>query len=138
MPRLLVLGLSLVSVVCLQSCATTPAPKFELVRGLVTTGGEAKFEEIAVTEVPLKSRAIVIVHLRWSPATVSAGRHAVSWLWYSGDQLVHASKKTFEFKTSPYRLWSYLSASGLGLGHYRVLLVIDNQTIDTQQFDVVP
>ena len=113
-------------------------PRLELVSGVVTTGGDLKFEEIPVSDVPLRSTVYVLTHVRWSPATDEGGRHEVQWLWYSGDQLVHAGKKTLHFRKTPYRLHSFLPAEGLGLGHYTVKVVIDGTVIDTQQFNVVP
>jgi hypothetical protein len=116
-------------------CAT---PRIGLVSGMVTTGGELKFEEVPVTEVHLKETAIVLTHLSWSPATDEAGRHEVQWLWYSGDRLVHAAKKDVNFRRTPFRLHSFVPAAGLGLGHYRVTVLIDGKLIDTQEFNVVP
>lgn len=87
---------------------------------MVTTGGDLKFEEVPVYDVPLKNTVYVLTHLRWSPATDDGGRHEVQWLWYSGDHLVHAGKKTLHFRKTPHRLYSYVPAAGLGLGHYRV------------------
>jgi hypothetical protein len=119
----------------LQGCAT---PRLELVSGMVTTGGELKFEEIPLDDVPLRNRVYVLTHVRWSPATDEGGRHEVQWLWYSGDHLVHAGKKTLHFRRTPYRLYSSLPAAGLGLGHYRVTVVIDGKLIDTQEFNIIP
>jgi hypothetical protein len=60
------------------------------------------------------------------------------WLWYSGDRMVHAGKKDLNFRKMPYRLHSFLPAAGLGLGHYRVTVLIDGKIIDTQEFNIVP
>jgi hypothetical protein len=119
----------------MAGCAT---PRIGLVSGMVTTGGEFKFEEVPVSDVHLKETAIVLTHLSWSPATEEAGRHKVQWLWYSGVQLVHMGKKDVNFRKTPYRLHSFVPAAGLGLGHYRVDVLIDGKLIDTQEFNIVP
>jgi hypothetical protein len=128
-------GAPLALAIFLSGCAT---PRIELVSGMVTTGGETKFEEIPVKDVPLKSYAIVLTHVRWSPATDEAGRHEVIWRWYSGDQLVHQGKKQLNFRKTPYRLYSFEPASGLGVGHYTVTVAIGGTVIDTQEFNIVP
>jgi hypothetical protein len=135
MRRMILLAGGLFALLNLQACAT---PRIELVSGLVATGGDPKFEEVPVSSVPLKDTVNVLTHLRWSPATDEGGRHEVQWLWYSGDQLVHTRKRTLHFRKTPYRLHSSLPATGLGLGHYRVTVLIDGAIVDTQQFDVVP
>ena len=135
MKRLLPAALCLVFELIVSGCAT---PRIELVSGLVTTGGDLKFEEVPVSDVRLKDTAYILTHLRWSPATDDGGLHDVQWLWYSGDQLVHAGKKQLHFRKTPYRLYSFLPATGLGLGHYRVNVLVDGVIVDTQQFNVVP
>jgi hypothetical protein len=119
----------------LAGCVT---PRIELVGGMVTTGGDLKFEEVPVSDVPLKDTVYVLTHLRWSPATQHAGRHEVQWLWYSGDRLVHAGNRQLNFRKTPFRLRSFLPAGGLGLGHYRVNVLIDGTIIDSQEFNIVP
>ena len=61
----------LLALVSMAGCVT---PRIGLVSGMVTTGGEFKFEEVPVSDVHLKETAIVLTHLSWSPATDSAGR----------------------------------------------------------------
>jgi hypothetical protein len=106
---------------------------------MVTVGGpDLKFQEVPVSDVHLKDTVFVLTHLSWSPATENAGRHEVQWLWYSGDRLVHAGKRDLNFRKTPYRLHSFLPAAGLGVGSFRVTVLIDGNIIDAQNFNIVP
>lgn len=136
MKRFVLAAICLLTQLSLSGCAT---PRIELVGGMVTTGGDdLKFQEVPVSDVHLKDTAIVLTHLSWSPATEEAGEHEVQWLWYSGDRLVHAGKKQLHFRKTPYRLHSFIPAAGLGLGHYRVTVLIDGKLVDTQEFNIIP
>lgn len=80
---------------------------------------------------------MVITHVRWDPLSGKAGKHAVSWTWYRGDQVVAVREKEKQFDKSPYRLLWRMPAADFDPGHYRVVVSIDKKAVDAREFDIV-
>ena len=59
------------------------------------------------------------------------------WNWYEGSTLIAERSRTMEFTQTPFRFFRSISAADLGLGHYRVEVLVDGKKIDEQTFDVV-
>jgi|GEM_PF-2958263 len=107
--------------------------------GLVTAElDESHQRDAATRRVPLTDRVTVVTNVVSTEGSDANGRHAVRWNWYEGQTLIAEQSKTLAFSKSPYRFSRSLAASDLGIGHYRVEVVVDGVRVDEQTFDVVP
>lgn len=97
---------------------------------------EARAHESPTRSVALKDRVIVVTHVSWDEAR-DAGPHAIRWNWYEGETLIAERAKTLDFTKPPYRFSRSLPASDLGVGRYRVEVLVDGSRVDEQTFDVV-
>jgi hypothetical protein len=104
---------------------------------VITSSENPSAREVPTKRVALKDRVVVVTHVNWSETTQKGGQHAVRWNWYEGDTLIAERAKTLDFNKSPFRFFHSLAASDLGLGHYRVVVVVDGMRVDEQTFDVV-
>ncbi len=104
----------------------------------IVTGApdEARAREVPSQRVALKDRVIVVTHVSWDEQR-DAGPHAIRWAWYEGETLIAERAKTLDFTTAPYRFSRSLPASDLGVGRYRVEVLVDGSRVDEQTFDVV-
>lgn len=126
--KLLMAGLML----ALAGCASS------LRYSSIVTGApdEARAKEVATGRVALKDRVIVVTHVSWDEAR-GAGPHAIRWNWYEGETLIAERAKTLDFTMTPYRFTRSLPASDLGIGRYRVEVLVDGSRVDEQTFDIV-
>lgn len=119
--------------VALGACAS-PSLRYS---GLVTGAPEDKhFSEVPTRKVALKDHVVIVTHVAWE-ADRSGGLHTVRWNWYEGKTLIAERAKTLDFMKTPYRFSRSLPASDLGIGHYRVEVLVDGSRVDEQVFDVV-
>ncbi len=102
--------------------------------GVITT---SDVREVPTRKVALKDKVVIVTHVDWSEAGKQGGLHAVRWNWYEGEILIAERQRTLDFGKPPYRFSRSLPASDLGLGHYRVEVLVDGVRIDEQVFDVV-
>jgi len=136
MNRMLKSALIVGVVAASAGCATT---QFEVYNGLVTSVGEgAVFEEVPMTTIPQERLVIVVTHVRWEPATTTAGYHKVVWKWYKAEKLVAERERSVEFKKTPYRFWYRFPARDFDVGHYHVDVLIDGKVVEAHEFDIVP
>jgi hypothetical protein len=104
--------------------------------GSITTSDDPHARDLATKRVPLRDHVVVVTRVSWLEDG-SRGPHAVRWNWYEGDTLIAERAKTLDFARSPYRFSHSLPASDLGLGHYRVEVLVDGKKVDEQTFFVV-
>jgi hypothetical protein len=104
--------------------------------GAIATTEDPKARDAVANRVPLKDHVVVVTRVSWLEEG-SRGPHAVRWNWYEGDTLIAERAKTLDFARSPFRFTHSLPASDLGLGHYRVEVLVDGKKIDEQSFYVV-
>jgi len=139
MPRQFLAALCGACAFLFQGCMSIPADRITPGSSMITTGGATagKWQEIPMTAVELKDPIYFVTYAQWTPVTDSAGRHDITWLWYSGDRLVETRKVTLELKVTPFRLWARTQAAALGVGHFRAVVQIDGRDFATKEFDVV-
>ena len=117
----------------LCGCAS-PALRYS---GIVTGApDETHVREAPSRRVALKDRVIVVTHVSWDTER-DGGQHAVQWNWYEGETLIAERAKTLDFTKTPYRFARSLPASDLGVGRYRVEVLVDGSRVDEQTFDIV-
>jgi len=106
---------------------------------MITNGGETSlWEEIPMSAIQSKDKVYMVSYVRWEPVEESAGFHDITWNWYQGTQRVHRCESThLKLEKTPYRLWCRTQAAGLGLGHFRVEMLIDGVPMASNEFDVV-
>ncbi len=105
--------------------------------GAVAAGEDPHAHEVPTRRIPLKDRVVIVTHVAWPEADRKGGSHAVRWNWYEGETLIAERAKTLDFADTPYRFVRSLAASDLGIGHYRVEVLVDGRRVDEQTFDVV-
>ena len=107
--------------------------------GLVTAApDDTRARDVATRRVALRDRVTVVTHADPLDGDRGAGQHAVRWKWYEGQTLIAEQSKTLDFAKTPVRFSRSLAASDLGVGHYRVEVLVDGERVDEQVFDVVP
>ena len=122
------------------ACASSPLRY----TGLVTAAPDESSSSVlhrrdtATRVVPLKAKVTVVTNVSSIEGDQPGGPHAVHWNWYEGQTLIAEQSKTLAFSKPPYRFSRSLAASDLGLGHYRVEVMVDGVRVDEQTFDVVP
>ena len=117
----------------LAACAS-PSLRYS---GVITASESPGAQDLPTRSVALKDKVVVVTHVSWPEADRKGGQHAVRWNWYEGDTLIAERAKTLDFGQAPFRFFRSLPASDLGLGHYRVEVLVDGVRIDEQAFDVV-
>jgi hypothetical protein len=106
--------------------------------GLVTASPEESHAGDEPTRrVVLRDRVTVVTHVASMDGDSRSGQHLVRWNWYEGQTLIAEQNKTLDFPHLPYRFSRSLAASDLGIGHYRVEVLVDGVRVDEQSFDVV-
>lgn len=136
MKKLLIAGWVLLG--ALQGCSSIGVDQMSTTGGMITsTRGGAGFEETPVRQVKQRDSVVVITHLKWDPQAGSAGNHDVKWTWYENGQVVAVREKVVKFDKTPMRLNWHLPAGNFEPGHYRVIVSVDNKTMDTQEYDIV-
>jgi hypothetical protein len=121
------------SIVVLAACAS-PSMRYT---GVITVSENPDAREVPTQKVALKDRVVVVTHVAWPEASRQGGLHAVRWNWYEGDTLIAERQRTLDFGKTPFRFSRSLPASDLGIGHYRVEVLVDGVRVDEQRFDVV-
>lgn len=107
--------------------------------GLVTAApDDTRSRDVATRRVALRDRVTVVTHADPLDDGRAGGQHAVRWKWYEGQTLIAEQSKTLDFAKTPIRFSRSLAASDLGVGHYRVEVLVDGERVDEQVFDVVP
>jgi hypothetical protein len=117
----------------LAACAS-PSLRYS---STITASENPSAREVPTRNVALKDRVVVVTHVNWPETDAKGGQHAVRWNWYEGETLIAERAKTLDFGTTPYRFFRSLPASDLGIGHYRVEVLVDGVRVDEQTFDVV-
>jgi hypothetical protein len=105
--------------------------------GSITTTEDPRARDAATKQVPLKDRVVVVTQVNWGDGAVKGGSHAVRWNWYEGETLIAERSRTIAFDRSPFRFSHSLQAADLGLGRYRVEVLVDGVKVDEQTFFVV-
>jgi hypothetical protein len=121
------------SILALAGCAS-PSMRYT---GVITASENPNIREVPTKKVALKDRVVVVTHVAWPEVDKQGGLHAVRWNWYEGDTLIAERQRTLDFGKTPFRFFRSLPASDLGIGHYRVEVLVDGNRIDEQLFDVV-
>lgn len=106
-------------------------------KGGIGTGEDSRAHEVASRRIALKDRVVIVTDVAWPETDRAGGRHAVRWNWYEGETLIAERAKTLDFPKSPHRFVHGLAASDLGIGRYRVDVLVDGKRVDMQVFDVV-
>ncbi len=105
--------------------------------GAVTTGDDPRALETPTRRVALKDQVVVVTHIAWPEHEEKRGLHAVRWNWYEGETRIAERAKTIDSGKTPARFSRSLAASDLGIGHYRVEVLVDGTRVDEQTFDAV-
>jgi hypothetical protein len=133
--KLIAVGAVGLFVAVLGACASTSSMRYS---GIITAAPEdTHFREVPTRRVALKDRVLIVTHVAWAETEVKGGLHAVRWNWYEGNTLIAERAKTLDFMKTPFRFSGSLPASDLGLGHYRVEVLVDGKQVQEQTFDVV-
>lgn len=132
--KLLVTALALTSTMTLFACASSSLSY----SGVITASPEESHVRDAPTRrVALRDRVTVVTHVASMNGDARSGQHVVRWNWYEGQTLIAEQNKTLDFPRMPYRFSRSLAASDLGIGRYRVEVIVDGARVDEQSFDVV-
>ncbi len=126
--------LCLVAFVAALAACASPGLRYS---GAITASDDPHARELPTKKVPLSDRAVVVTNVEWPESDRKGGQHAVRWNWYEGDTLIAEREKKLDFGRAPYRFYRGIPASDLGVGHYRVEVLVDGVKVDEQQFDVV-
>jgi hypothetical protein len=121
------------SILVLAGCAS-PSMRYA---GVITASENPEVREVPTKKVALKDRVVVVTHVAWPEVDKQGGLHAVRWNWYEGETLIAERQRTLDFGKTPFRFFRSLPASDLGIGHYRVEVLVDGNRVDEQFFDVV-
>ena len=105
--------------------------------GAITTSEDPQARDAATKRVALKDRVVVVTRVNWSDPAARGGSHAVRWNWYEGETLIAERSRTIDFERNPFRFSHSLLATDLGLGRYRVEVLVDGVKVDEQTFFVV-
>jgi hypothetical protein len=120
-----------------QSIAAVGVDKLQKASSFVTTGGDDfRFKRTPQKVFTLSDRLFLLTLVTWEPIDKGAGRHKVSWKWYSKSTLVSEIKQKHNFKPTPFEFWATIPASALGAGEHKVELLIDDKLFDTQTFTI--
>lgn len=119
--------------IVLAACAA-PSLRYS---GVITASENPNVREVPTKKVALKDRVVVVTHVAWPEVDRQGGLHAVRWNWYEGETLIAERQRTLDFGKTPFRFFRSLPASDLGIGHYRVEVLVDGARVDEQFFDVV-
>jgi hypothetical protein len=77
------------------------------------------------------------VNVTWDNITVEGGQHDVIWNWYKDGKLVgHLENTRGYFHGAPNTRFATQPASGLGIGHFKVECLIDDNQIAAAEFDI--
>jgi hypothetical protein len=117
----------------LAACAS-PALRYS---GAITASENPSVREVPTRKVALKDRVVVVTHVDWPETGQKGGQHNVRWNWYEGETLIAERSRTLDFDKTPFRFFRSIGAADLGLGHYRVEVLVDGVKVDEQTFDVV-
>ena len=105
--------------------------------GVITANEDPHVREVPTRKVALKDHVVIVTHVVWPETDRKGGLHAVRWNWYEGETLIAERAKTLDFGKTPNRFSRSLPASDLGIGSYRVEVLVDGTRVDEQTFDVV-
>lgn len=117
----------------LAACAS-PSLRYS---GAITASENPTIREVPTRKVALKDRVVVVTDVDWPEVRAKGGQHAVQWNWYEGETLIAERAKMLDFGKTPFRFFRSVLASDLGIGHYRVEVLVDGVRVDEQAFDVV-
>ena len=117
----------------LGACAS-PSIRYS---GVIVASEDPHARELPVKKVALRDKVVVVTHVAWADADEKGGLHAVRWNWYEGETLIAERAKTLDFGKTPTRFSRSVQAADLGVGHYRVEVLVDGRRVDEQTFDVV-
>jgi hypothetical protein len=128
---------ALLASVSSSGVAAVTVDKLNKTSSFVTTGGDdLRFKRTPQKSFTLSDRLFLLTMVTWEPIDKGAGRHKVSWKWYSKDRLVSEINQKHNFKPTPFEFWATIPASALGVGEHKVELLIDDKLFDTQAFTV--
>jgi len=123
------------SVVLTTAC--TPI-KIELASSFTTSNKNLAIGKRTVT-TQFKSDDTINFYsdFKWEDLSKPAGRKIVVWNWYSENgKLVSTAKRNYYFNEPPFELRSSRAASALGLGKFKVEIVVDEQVMASQEFEI--
>lgn len=86
----------------------------------------------------LNDRIYFYTQVSWNPAKAPAGVHHLIYKWITPGAPVFSFGADKEFKTVPVSWSAYLNGSHVGIGHHRAELWIDDQLLDSHEFEIVP
>ncbi|MGA2868506.1 MAG: hypothetical protein ABSF34_05020 [Verrucomicrobiota bacterium] len=72
----------------------------------------------------------------WDDVTQSGGQHEVTWNWYKGDVLISTVTKNVVFHHAPFQLWTTRAAAALGVGKFRIDVLIDGDVKSSVTFEI--
>jgi len=119
-------------------CNNIPVSRMAVGNSMITTAANLeRFQEIPMRAIQLKDVAVMVTYASWEPVEQRAGIHKVKWSWYREGKVVHSCEDKGVFVKSPIRFVCGAPAAGLGVGHFRAELRIDEVLFTTNEFDIV-
>lgn len=103
------------------------------------TSGEyfTKGKRVPVAKFSTQDVIRFYASVQWDDPTKGAGIHDINYNWYSGNKLVSTFSRRCEFVRSPTDLHTTRTASDLGIGHFKVEILVDDNVIGSKEFDIV-
>lgn len=117
----------------LGGCRSVPVSDMQLVSTVLKSEespGEFR-RPLRENVLDLDEEIHIFTTVAWDPAQPSAGRHRVTWKWYSIDEYVTSTEEMVEFDTNPTVLHGTLSSTLVGVGGHRVEILVDGVLIST-------
>jgi hypothetical protein len=72
----------------------------------------------------------------WDDVTQPGGAHKVTWNWYKDNVLVSTVTKNVFFTQAPFLLYTSRTASSLGVGKFRIDVLIDGDVKSSVNFEI--
>jgi len=77
------------------------------------------------------------VDFTWDDVTGPAGDHQIIWNWYKADVLVSTgTKERVYFKRAPHGIFTMRPASALGVGKFRIDVLVDGKVMSSVDFEI--
>jgi hypothetical protein len=124
-----------ITLMLLTSCAT--GPQVHVVSSfLVSSESLAKGKRTPATTFTLEDVVRFYVDIRWDDATKDLGLYHVTFKWSQDSKVLSSAIRTYRFNTTPFELWTQRAASALGVGHFRVEVLVGGEVLASKEFDI--
>jgi len=90
------------------------------------------------TTFRLNDRLYFFTQVTWDPGRGAPGVHHLLYKWFTPGAPLFSFGGDKEFKSAPMSWSAYMVGTHVGLGHHRAEVWIDDQLLDSHEFDIVP